>query len=609
MRHLLLAAMAALCTLLNAQQRKVLIIGIDGCRGDAILAANAPHLQQLAASGFSTFEANTHPPCWSGTGWSTMLTGVWEQKHHVTDNTFSDPQYATWPHFFARIHSVDPAMDLRSFVHWAPINEQICTSATQELEIPSDTVLADSAVAALQAADAPDVLFLDFDDVDHAGHTFGFSPDIPEYVAAIETVDQLIAPILDAVAARPAGEEWMVLVATDHGGATWGHGGHSLEEQRVFILASGPGIAPQQRTATRDTLAIATSPAFGAGRYLRVDNSAAYQFGSTQDFSIECNVRMPASWDGDPAFVTNKNWENGYNPGFVLSTTLSHLTWKFNIGDGIDRVDLEGLPINDDQWHHLAVTCDRDGEARIFQDGLLMGSADMSAIGNISTALPLCFGQDGTTAYGSAMTGTLCDVRIWSKALDIATISAWSGKPLSDQHPDASFLIGHWPMQDGSGGTIANAVPGASAAHCFNGPDMAAPEWPANNTPLVTTDLTHSPCQTDVVPTILEYLCVADYTSWPLDGHALIEACTLTGQEEEAAPVLFTLYPNPGSGEFTLSLPPGPHIITLMDAMGRVVLQLSAQGTRHIIPTDALPLGIYLLKVEGLPSPIRWVKQ
>lgn len=609
MKHVFTLLIAAFPLLAPAQQRKVLIIGIDGCRGDAILAANAPRLQQLAASGFSTFEGNTHPPVWSGTGWSTMLTGVWEQKHNVTDNTFSDPQYATWPHFFARIHSVQPTMDLRSFVHWAPINEEICTSATQELELPSDTALADSAVAALQATDAPDVLFLDFDDVDHAGHTYGFSPDIPGYLDAIATVDHLIAPILDAVAARPADEEWMVMVVTDHGGSTWGHGDNAFEQQRIFILASGPGIAVENRPATRDTFPIATTMDFGPTTYVRVDNNALFNFGTAQDFTIECNVRMPLDWDGDPAFLCNKDWDSGYNPGYVLSTTGGGYTWKFNIGDGTHRVDLDGRPINDGQWHHLAVTCDRDGEARIFQDGLLMGTADMSAIGDISTAMPTCFGQDGTTAYPYAMTGNLCDVRIWSKALDINTISAWSGKPLTPAHPDAAFLIGHWPMQDGTGGLLANTVPGSPAAQVHDGTVPSSATWSTNSDPLITTDLTLTPVQADVVPTVLAYLCIPNDPLWQLDGHALIPACIPTGMGEQPGDGPPTLFPNPTRDQLHLQLR-GRHDVQVIAPDGRLVLH-HATGDGPV-DVGALTPGTYVLRITdavGAVSFARFVKE
>src|SRR5436190_6465793 len=125
MRRLHLLIVLSLLVFHAGAQRKVLIIGIDGCRGDAIVAANAPRLDSLRNSGYQTMQGNTHPPTWSGTGWSTMLTGVWEQKHKVVDNTFAGQQFATWRHFFARLNTVESALNLVSCVHWSPINTSI----------------------------------------------------------------------------------------------------------------------------------------------------------------------------------------------------------------------------------------------------------------------------------------------------------------------------------------------------------------------------------------------------------------------------------------------------------------------------------------------------
>lgn len=514
-----------LSNLAHGQERKVLIIGIDGCRGDALLVANAPNLQGLAANGISSFEGNTRPPTWSATGWSTMLTGVWEQKHKAVDNSFTNNQFATWPHFFARLKSVDPSLDLRSISHWAPINTVITTQADQELNVTTDQAVADAAVALLQTGDA-DVIFLQFDDVDHAGHGFGFSPNTPQYMAAIEIVDQQIGPILQAVDQRPADEEWLIIATTDHGGnGPSGHGGITAIEQRLFTIVSGGTVEPAVRTADRDTVSIASSISLAAGRHARVSSTTPYQFGAAQDFTIECRVKMPLTWSGDPVFVGNKNWNSGLNPGFALTTNTSGGTWKFNIGDGVDRVDLSGLPINDGQWHHLAVTCDRDGEARIFQDGLLLRSTSMTAIGNVNTALQLCFGQDGTTTYGSALTGNISDVRIWNAALDINTITAWSGRDLATTHPSLPDLIGHWPLNEGSGGVLVNQVAGAPTAQHYTGASATAATWSNMASYLISTDLNGTVGQADLVPTVLAHLCIANDPAWGLDGRSLIPVC------------------------------------------------------------------------------------
>ena len=97
-----------------------------------------------------------------------------------------------------------------------------------------------------------------------------------EYVQSIETVDEQIGQLLDAVLARPTyvSEDWLVLVTTDHGGLENLHGGQSAEERTVPFVASGgatrrgatispgPGLTAVPPTVLRH-LDLAIDPSWG----------------------------------------------------------------------------------------------------------------------------------------------------------------------------------------------------------------------------------------------------------------------------------------------------------------------------------------------------------
>ena len=55
---------------------KVLIIGIDGCRPDALLAAETPNMDKLRKSGAYTFKARTDEISSSGGGLSEKKTAI-----------------------------------------------------------------------------------------------------------------------------------------------------------------------------------------------------------------------------------------------------------------------------------------------------------------------------------------------------------------------------------------------------------------------------------------------------------------------------------------------------------------------------------------------------
>jgi predicted AlkP superfamily pyrophosphatase or phosphodiesterase len=244
----------------SASSKHALIIGLDGVRVDALQQANTPRLDALIAEGTVSYDAfaggvlgeTTEQPTFSGPGWSSILTGVWIDKHGVRLNVFDDANFDEYPHFFARVREKRPDAFLSSFVTWDPINESILGSTKADVVFsanePNDSAAGDLAVTASVvahiAAETPHVVFVHLDEVDHQGHVMGYGPDVPGYVDAIETLDAQIGQMLDAVVARStyASENWLIVVTTDHGGIGRGHAGQSQEERTIFMIASGGSV-------------------------------------------------------------------------------------------------------------------------------------------------------------------------------------------------------------------------------------------------------------------------------------------------------------------------------------------------------------------------------
>lgn len=270
--------------------KHVLVIGIDGCRSDALQAAKAPNLKGLASSGTVCWKAyaggiqgtKTEQPLVSGPSWSSILAGVWVDKHQNPDNKFEnsnlkkvvDGKITGYPHFFTRIKEKHPDCILASIVNWKPINAKILSDADLE-DSGSDAEVAAKGAALLLGDRNPSVIFLHFDEVDGAGHHNTYGPQSPAYMQAIETVDAQIGTVLEAMHKRPnfVKEDWLVLVVADHGGLGTKHGKQTPEERTVFIIANGGGF-PQKVVSTEygivaipptvmRHLGIAVDPAWG----------------------------------------------------------------------------------------------------------------------------------------------------------------------------------------------------------------------------------------------------------------------------------------------------------------------------------------------------------
>lgn len=526
MRSLLFLLALLISISVAAQTPRVLIIGIDGCRPDALEFANTPNIDQLVANGYYSPDALNDDITISGPGWSGILTGARSNKHGVTDNSFNGSNYAQYPSIFSRLEGIDPNYNTGSIVHWGPINSQIEAGGADYSAIHgTDQAVANDAVNYLNNNN-PDLLFLHFDQVDHAGHASGFSTGVPAYVTAIENVDVLVGQVMTAVNNRPnaTNEEWLILVTPDHGGLGFSHGGTSIDEQLVFFIASGDDVpnevvrsvetvTPPAADCLNETFELAFD---GTDDRVIIPEAAVHNFGANQDFTVELRVKTGQA--ADVSIIGDKDWNSGANPGFVFSFRFnSGPEWKVNVGDGSNRADLN-VPgaIADEEWHHLAVSFDRDGLMRAYEDGQFIASGSMANVGNINTAGGLFLGADVNTAF--EFSGAISEVRFWDGLLPSGSITDWQCKRLTTSHPQYANLIGYWPLDENNG---LVAIDGSAGGN--NGNISGAVWQPQPAT--VTHDYSGTPRLEDIPITALEHLCISKDPAWNLDGISRIASC------------------------------------------------------------------------------------
>ncbi len=235
--------------------RKVLIIGIDGLRSDAFRSASTPNLDLLKRDGALSVHTVTDPVARSGPGWTCVLTGQWGWKHHVKENGFLGYRRDLNPTFLDRLLDARPETVVGAVVNWKPLAENLF-GGRGFWEAPGDDRAVAKEASRLIGKGLPDVLFVHFDGVDHAGHTFGFSPYMPFYIWAVEKVDRRIGELEAAVRAR-TGEDWLIVVTSDHGGTFRHHGANTPVDRTVFLLANGPGCARERPDGFRAVVDVA----------------------------------------------------------------------------------------------------------------------------------------------------------------------------------------------------------------------------------------------------------------------------------------------------------------------------------------------------------------
>ncbi|MBI9064013.1 MAG: alkaline phosphatase family protein [Marinilabiliaceae bacterium] len=232
------------CLMAQTKEKKVLIIGIDGCKPDVLLYANTPHIDRLVKGGAYSFNAKTDPISSSGICWTGMLTGVWHEKHNVTTNSYKNPNIENYPHFFNRIKEHNDKLKTYSVVNWAPIHKIIRKGEADIVESYKPDEKVANRVAELIEKKRSDVIFVQLDDVDHAGHAHNYSLQSEQYVQSVEKADSLVGVMVSAIKRRKdvEQEDWHIIVTTDHGGSNFGHGKDIPTHTTIFYVINGPDV-------------------------------------------------------------------------------------------------------------------------------------------------------------------------------------------------------------------------------------------------------------------------------------------------------------------------------------------------------------------------------
>ena len=254
---------------------KVLVIGTDGTRWDLLRAAmrsgRAPNLARLRRQGFGRphlLEYASDTFTLSEVGWSSIASGVWEDKHGIDGSRFNmDPGQATkngYLDFLTRMRTGGAALSTFVASDWDNIGLAenggpifgTAMDANFAARVEEETIEAwdtgDRQVT--RAAERylrrgnPDAGFVYLGLVDETAHLAGSAT--PTYAKAITTTDRRIGRLLAAIRARRSYpfESWTILVTTDHGQQPWdypsviSHLTDTPLERTSFVLGAGPGL-------------------------------------------------------------------------------------------------------------------------------------------------------------------------------------------------------------------------------------------------------------------------------------------------------------------------------------------------------------------------------
>lgn len=221
-----------------------------------------------------------------------------------------------------------------------------------------------------------------------------------------------------------------------------------LESGLVLYASFDEGNAADESGNGHDG-ALTGSPAFAdgvRGKAISLDNGSVAGSSSAQavqyvdfgtglnsllggaDFTLSMWVKTSGNGSNNGTILSNKDYASGNNIGLAIGNYNNasdvDVRVNFSAKQG-SRIENRGVTANDDQWHQLLTTFDRDGNMVTYLDGEQVKSTSMTSQEGLSvdTKLPLILGADGKKVYG--MSGcTVDELRIYDRVLTTADIAA-----------------------------------------------------------------------------------------------------------------------------------------------------------------------------------------
>ncbi|MBQ3869102.1 MAG: alkaline phosphatase [Clostridia bacterium] len=231
--------------------KHVIIIGIDGA-GNFYRNTDTPGIHKMFEEGAGSDYCLTSVPTDSSECWGSMLIGVQPKVHELTNGTISDVPYKhgkEHPTVFKVIRDAHPDAKLGSFSNWSPINTSIADDGIGIVKRSADDQTLLIQICDFIKKEKPEFLFIQFDSIDGAGHTYGYNTE--RYLEELNVADGFVTAIRKAVAEAGIEEDTLVIATADHGGNGYGHGGPTDGEKYVFFAAVGKTVPKGKKIDVR----------------------------------------------------------------------------------------------------------------------------------------------------------------------------------------------------------------------------------------------------------------------------------------------------------------------------------------------------------------------
>jgi predicted AlkP superfamily pyrophosphatase or phosphodiesterase len=221
--------------------KHVVIVGLDGCRPEAIRQANAPVIQQLIREGAVCWKAQAVRPTVTQVNWAAMLTGCGPAKNGIDKHPVTEATLGTISPSTPSIFQVAAANHLSAAAflgHWKLYALETETAGVHFVHSPYEARHSSAVAAEYLSRNRPALCFVYMGDLDGAGHKYGWLSR--EQLEVMTEMDAAVGKIVTTLRESGMWDSTLLMITSDHGGHDRSHSEGTAEDVTIPWIAAGP---------------------------------------------------------------------------------------------------------------------------------------------------------------------------------------------------------------------------------------------------------------------------------------------------------------------------------------------------------------------------------
>lgn len=515
---------------------KVLIVVVDGVRGNAMTDIDPENMRKIARNAFysnSSLGDFKTDKFTKETGLANIFTGVTSTKHLVK-NDLSTINSATYATIFEHLKSDYEGFNSKGYTTNADVNTYLFTGIDEKEMLSSDEEVINKTKAAVLTEDT-EMVVAHLSDIEKVGNEHSYESTDPAYKAAILNFDAQMLDLINTLEQRPnyQKENWLVVITSSVGGPISyidpnDQTVYADNLRNTFTYFYSPRFTRKYQ-ARPSTNAL---PFVGAGLRLlygssgnnatsaRLTDATKMNFVANQSFTITFFIKQ-----------NTENTDHNYPPILMKrADTDNGNGWQFIMAGGNIQFGANGsnkinsTSIKDAKWHSITVALNRTANtSKIYTDGVLSnqttaGTADMT------NTFEMVWGKK---PGNGSNTGdfTVCNLQIYNVAMSDQEVFDLAGiglvKPANS--PFYTNLLAYYPAYEDIGTRVVSDVTGKTGnLEIFNELNWTSFEQYVPYFKPEINDGTFRlvPNQVDIPFFVYQWFGVLPRASWTLDGQA-----------------------------------------------------------------------------------------